>query len=283
MNLFVQIHGERQLFRGTSGGNVVQGLLTSRGVPVYAGGTAVGNKAVQLFQGHERASRFGVPRARMDRDAADRLPGPRLLAETAGQFFGSGPFVGAYGDPTSVEASGQITGATDTIWGKSCYVTSAIGGAGTAIVGTREGTHAWSRGGLRVESTNSHSSGFTADITAIRAERRLACTANAYVEVRLSEAWRGGRVLRGARLRPGARGRLCGPLAALPGAGWGECGRAPPPVARARAACPAASPPWPSMATARCLGPWWPRPTPSTGAQRRARPGGRPTTDEVTG
>ena len=49
MNLFVQIHGERQLFRGTSGGNVVQGLLTSRGVPVYAGGTAVGNKAVQLF------------------------------------------------------------------------------------------------------------------------------------------------------------------------------------------------------------------------------------------
>ena len=165
----------------------------------------------------------------MDRDAADRLPGPRLLAETAGQFFGSGPFVGAYGDPTSVEASGQITGATDTIWGKSCYVTSAIGGAGTAIVGIREGAHVWSRGGLRVESTNSHSSGFTADITAIRAERRLACTANAYVEVRLSEAWRGGRVLRGARLRPGAGGRLCGPLAALPGAGWGRVPPGPAP------------------------------------------------------
>jgi hypothetical protein len=47
----------------------------------------------------------------------------------------------------------------------------------------------WSRGGLRVESTISHSSNFTSDITAIRAERRLALAvyrANAYVEVRLS-------------------------------------------------------------------------------------------------
>jgi HK97 family phage major capsid protein len=45
----VNIEAERQLLRGAAGGNEVQGLLTSRGVPVYAGGTAVGNKAVQLF------------------------------------------------------------------------------------------------------------------------------------------------------------------------------------------------------------------------------------------
>ena len=47
---FVQIEVERQLLRGTSGGNEVQGLLTSRGVPVYAGGTAAGNRAVQVFK-----------------------------------------------------------------------------------------------------------------------------------------------------------------------------------------------------------------------------------------
>jgi HK97 family phage major capsid protein len=38
LSVFVQIETERQLFRGTSGGNEVQGILTSRGVPVYAGG-----------------------------------------------------------------------------------------------------------------------------------------------------------------------------------------------------------------------------------------------------
>lgn len=46
----VNIEAERQLLRGVAGGNEVQGLLTSRGVPVYAGGTAVSNKAVQLFR-----------------------------------------------------------------------------------------------------------------------------------------------------------------------------------------------------------------------------------------
>ena len=62
-------------------------------------------------------------------------------------------------------------------------------GAGTAVGGTREGAQVWSRGGVRVESTNSHASLFTSDIVAIRAERRLALSlyrSNAYVEVRLS-------------------------------------------------------------------------------------------------
>jgi HK97 family phage major capsid protein len=189
LTLFVQIETERQLFRGTAGGNEVQGLLTSRGVPVYAGGTAVGNKAVQMFKAMNglRGSAFLEPEwvAMHPTDYQDI----RLLADTAGQFFGGGPFMGAYGNPTSVDANGQITGATDLLWGKPVYVTSAIGGAGTAIVGTREGAQVWSRGGLRVESTNSHASNFTSDITAIRAERRLALSvyrANAYVEVRLA-------------------------------------------------------------------------------------------------
>ena len=36
LSQFIQIEVERQLLRGTQGGNEVQGLLTSRGVPVYA-------------------------------------------------------------------------------------------------------------------------------------------------------------------------------------------------------------------------------------------------------
>ena len=67
LSLFVRIEEERQLIRGTSGGNEVQGLLTSRSVPVYAGGTAAGNKAVQIVQGDERPARLRVPGAGLDR------------------------------------------------------------------------------------------------------------------------------------------------------------------------------------------------------------------------
>jgi hypothetical protein len=63
LSLFVRIESERQLLRGTSGGDEVQGLLTSRGVPVYAGGTAAGNKAVQIFKAMNgmRGSAFVEP------------------------------------------------------------------------------------------------------------------------------------------------------------------------------------------------------------------------------
>ena len=35
----------------------------------------------------------------------------RLLTDTAGQFFGGGPFQGPYGNGTNLAASGQVTGA----------------------------------------------------------------------------------------------------------------------------------------------------------------------------
>ena len=75
LSLFVRIEAERQLFRGTSGGNEVQGLLTSRSVPVYAGGTAAGNKAVQLFKAMNgmRGSAFLEPEWIVH--APDRLAG----------------------------------------------------------------------------------------------------------------------------------------------------------------------------------------------------------------
>ena len=73
--LFVNIEAERQLLRGTSGGNEVQGLLTSRGVPVYAGGTAAGNRAVQLFKAMNGMRGSAFIGARVDRHAPHRLGG----------------------------------------------------------------------------------------------------------------------------------------------------------------------------------------------------------------
>jgi HK97 family phage major capsid protein len=143
---------------------------------VYAGGTAAGNKAVQLFKAMNgtRGSSFVEPEWVVlhptDWEAI------RLLTDTAGQYFGGGPFLGSYGNGSRVAASGQVTGATDSLWGKSVYVTTAIGGAGTALVGSSAAAQVWSRGGMSVEASNSHSTNFVYNLTAIRAERRLGLT-----------------------------------------------------------------------------------------------------------
>jgi HK97 family phage major capsid protein len=164
-------------------------VLTSRGVPVYAGGTAVGNKAVQLFiaMNGVRGSAFVEPEWIVIHPTDYQEL--RLLRDTAGQFLGGGPFQGPYGAGANLGASGQITGAIDSIWNKAVYVTAGMGGAGTALVGSRAAGQVWSRGGLNVEATNSHSTYFTSNLTAIRAERRLGLTLYrpaALCEVRLA-------------------------------------------------------------------------------------------------
>jgi HK97 family phage major capsid protein len=189
LTLFVRIEEERQLIRGTSGGNEVQGLLTSRNVPVYGGGTAAGNRAEQLFKAMNgmRGSAFVEPDwmvvSPSDWEAI------RLLKDTANQYYGGGPFLGPYGGPQGpVSATGQLTGANDSIWGKPVYVTGALG-AGTAIVGSRESAQVFRKGGISVEATNSHSNYFQLNLVAIRAEERLALAVyrpTGFVEVRLA-------------------------------------------------------------------------------------------------
>ena len=85
-------------------------------------------------------------------------------------------------------ASGQATGAADSLWGKPVYVSAAIG-AGTALVGNSQSAQVWNRGGMSVEATNSHSSNFVLNLSVIRAERRLGLAVdrpNGFVETRRS-------------------------------------------------------------------------------------------------
>ena len=85
-----------------------------------------------------------------------------------------------------MSASGQVTGATETVWSKPTFVTSSLG-AGTALVGVRAGATVWNRGGARVEASNSSDDYFRRNLVAIRAERRLglACyRSQAFVECR---------------------------------------------------------------------------------------------------
>lgn len=189
LTLFVRIEEERQLLRGSAGGNEVQGLLTSRNVPVYAGGTAAGSKAEQVFKAANgmRGSAFLEPDwiVMHPQDWQDI----RLAKDTANQYYGGGPFLGPYGGPQGpVSATGQVAGPQDMLWGKPVYVTGVIG-AGTAVVGTRAAAQVWRRGGVSVEATNSNDQDFEYNLLTIRAEERLGLAVyrpQGYVEVRLS-------------------------------------------------------------------------------------------------
>lgn len=80
-------------------------------------------------------------------------------ASTAGTYFGD-PFAASARNP----------------WGVNVVPTPAVL-PGTAIVGAfRDGATLWRKGGISVEASNSHSDYFRKNLTAIRAEERLALT-----------------------------------------------------------------------------------------------------------
>jgi HK97 family phage major capsid protein len=191
LSLFVRIEEERQIFRG-AGTNELVGLF-GRSAPVYnyVAGT-VDNKAVQLFKAFNsmRGSAFIEPEfAVMHPNDWQTL---RLLTDTAGQFFGGGPFLGPYGGPQGPTAeNSQLAGANDMAWSKRILVTPNVGGAGTALIGTTANAQVWRRGGLSVEASNSHASYFALNLVAIRAEERLGLAVyrpTGFVEVRFGTA-----------------------------------------------------------------------------------------------
>jgi len=64
----------------------------------------------------------------------------------------------------------------DNPWGLPVIVTNGVN-VGTAVVGAfREGAQVWRKGGVSVEASNSHSDYFKKNLTAIRAEERIALT-----------------------------------------------------------------------------------------------------------
>lgn len=89
----------------------------------------------------------------------------RLSKDSNGQYFGGGYFVGQYG----------VGGIQEQppLWGKRTVVTSAIP-AGTVLVGAfATAAKVFRKGGIRVESTNSHVDDFTNDKITIRVRERL--------------------------------------------------------------------------------------------------------------
>jgi len=90
----------------------------------------------------------------------------RLGKDTAGQYFGGGPFTGAYGNPGP---SNQAE-----IWGLKTVVTTAIAQGTVLVGGFQECAQVFRRQGITLEMTNSNVDDFVNNLITLRAEERLA-------------------------------------------------------------------------------------------------------------
>jgi HK97 family phage major capsid protein len=170
LTLFVRVEEERQLLRGV-GTNELVGVFGRAGINQYTKGAADDN-AVALAK--VIANTAGS--ANLEPDTIVMHPSnwltTRLLRDgtggTVGQFYGGGPFTGAYGNAGATGMFGA------SLWNKPVVLSTAVG-AGTALVANfSQGCHIWRRGGISIEASNSHSDFFARNLTAIRSETRLA-------------------------------------------------------------------------------------------------------------
>ena len=146
LTLFVRVEEERQLFRGAgSGSNELLGILgAGRGINVYSS-LATDDNAVALAKviANTAGSAFVQP------DTVILHPSnwltTRLLRDgtggTIGQFYGGGPFTGAYGNGGAAGMFGQ------QLWNVRVVLSNHVG-AGTALVGNfGQSAHIWRRVG----------------------------------------------------------------------------------------------------------------------------------------
>ena len=151
LTLFVQQPEEAQLLTGSGTAPNLRGLI---GTTRTSGPTpgARDDNATALFKAMNRTR----DSSQLDMDTIVINPtnwqAIRLAKDSSGQYFGGGPFHGAYGGPAGPATASQF--ATDSVWGVKVIVTSAIT-VGTALVGAfATGGAIHRRGGLTVEATN---------------------------------------------------------------------------------------------------------------------------------
>ena len=156
---------EQQLLNGDGTGQNLQGLLLRSGIQTETAATADDNPDATFRAITKIEQNSGLPADGIVINPADYQKF-RLAKDGNKQYFGGGFFEGQYG------AGGFVQ--NPPLWGLRTVVTPAIA-AGTALVGAFQmAATLYRKGGIRVESTNSHASEFTNNIVTIRAEERIA-------------------------------------------------------------------------------------------------------------
>lgn len=172
---------ETQVLNGNGSGANLRGLLNRSGLQTETAGDRTDNadalyRAITKVQLATGLSADGLVINPADYQAL------RLSKDGNGQYFGGGFFQGQYG-----------VGGIDwqpPVWGLRTVVTPAVA-AGAPVVGAfQQGGTVYRKGGVRVESTNSHADDFTNNLVTVRAEERIALAVrrpSAFVVVTLSD------------------------------------------------------------------------------------------------
>jgi HK97 family phage major capsid protein len=183
--MFIKTEEEQQILRGVgSSSNEVEGFIDNfalNGVgSATVTGTAVANKGTAIYG--DFLAVMNNQRGSSQLDPTALIVHPSMFGtlinrfDTAGQYYGGGPLSpGLYGGGRNVESNRLSQGAV-TLWGVPLYVTTQVG-VGTALLGNfSQGAALWRKGGISVSASNSHSDFFKKNLTAIRAEERVALT-----------------------------------------------------------------------------------------------------------
>jgi len=164
LNLFI----EDQLLNGSGSAGNLRGLLNRVGIQTEVrGSTAAGDNAQDtIFRAITKVQTgSGLTADGIVINPADYQT-LRLSKDANGQYFGGGFFAGQYGNGGIMEQP--------PLWGLRTVVTPAIA-VGTTLVGAfGQAGSVVSKGGIRVDATNTEGNDFTNNRLTIRAERRMA-------------------------------------------------------------------------------------------------------------
>jgi HK97 family phage major capsid protein len=164
LNLFI----EDQLLNGSGAAGNLRGLLNRTGIQTEVrGSTAAGDNAQDtIFRAITKVDTgSGLTADGVVINPADYQT-LRLSRDANGQYFGGGFFSGQYGNGGIMEQP--------PLWGLRTVITPAIA-AGTVLVGAfGQAGSVVSKGGIRVDATNTEGNDFTNNRLTIRAERRMA-------------------------------------------------------------------------------------------------------------
>lgn len=176
----LQFREEVQLLNGSGTAPNLRGILNRSGVQTHAQDDDT--VADALFKGIgkvQTATGFAADGIVINPTDYEAL---RLNKDGNGQYFAGGYFAGQYGN------GGMLV--QPPLWGLRTVVTSAIA-AGTVLIGAyATAAKVFRKGGLKVESTNSHADDFTNDKITIRVKERLGLQVKypaAFVKVTLGE------------------------------------------------------------------------------------------------
>jgi HK97 family phage major capsid protein len=185
LTMFIRQEEEQQILRGVgTSSNEVEGFIDNfalNGVgSATVTGTAVANAGTAIYGDFLRVMNNQRGSSQLDPTAWIMHPSSfgTLIDrfDENGQYYGGGPLSpGLYGGGRNVNSNRLSQGGV-TLWTVPIYVTTQVG-VGTALLGNfSQGAALWRKGGISVSASNSHSDFFKKNLTAIRAEERLALT-----------------------------------------------------------------------------------------------------------